>query len=315
MKRLLLSSLFAFVLSGGITFAQNFQSLKIDSIEIENSGIILSSNWIPKIENYTILRLSNGRINNQSSNKTYKNLNLSVILISSDSIFTEKSIDGYRVSSIDIKKLKKSSNLVGLNIVDQIDDLPPSGKYQPMIVISRNNGTILDYQLLDEILEVRNNQITIIEYTEEESGQEKSSTIEIPEIYHTEKLNLLNDNACSLEREWKVEIDFKNFMVNAIGGDISNNTSDDFKDIVLNIYLTNGETTSSINNFNGLLISSAKIQNLKAEQRFVNVKVKTNLLNIPKNDTYTILMVLSTMDESGDLVVRSRRSFPNTITF
>ncbi|MFV0304442.1 MAG: hypothetical protein ACK5IC_03040 [Moheibacter sp.] len=315
MKRLLLSSLFAFVLSGGMTFAQNFQSLKIDSIEIENSGIILSSNWIPKIENYTILRLSNGRINNQSSNKTYKNLNLSVILISSDSIFTKKSIDGYRVSSIDIKKLKKSSNLVGLNIVDQIDDLPPSGKYQPMIVISRNNGTILDYQLLDETLEVRNNQITIIEYTEEESGQEKSSTIEIPEIYHTEKLNLLNDNACSLEREWKVEIDFKNFMVNAIGGDISNNTSNDFRDVVLNIYLTNGETTSSINNFNGLLISSAKIQNLKAEQRFVNVKVKTNLLNIPKNDTYTILMVLSTMDESGNLVVRSRRSFPNTITF
>lgn len=315
MKRLLLSSLFAFVLSGGMTFAQNFQSLKIDSIEIENSGIILSSNWIPKIENYTILRLSNGRINNQSSNKTYKNLNLSVILISSDSIFTKKSIDGYRVSSIDIKKLKKSSNLVGLNIVDQIDDLPPSGKYQPLIVISRNNGTILDYQLLDETLEVRNNQITIIEYTEEESGQEKSSTIEIPEIYHTEKLNLLNDNACSLEREWKVEIDFKNFMVNAIGGDISNNTSNDFRDVVLNIYLTNGETTSSINNFNGLLISSAKIQNLKAEQRFVNVKVKTNLLNIPKNDTYTILMVLSTMDESGNLVVRSRRSFPNTITF
>src|SRR5690606_25601835 len=96
------------------------------------------------------------------------------------------------------------------------------------------------------------------------------------------ELVVQNDNSLVLDGEWKVEIDFKNFMVSILGGNIINNTANDVKKFKIDVYLTNEKISSISQNFDGLQIASVPFEQvIPGNSKAIDTSIKTNLRAIP----------------------------------
>lgn len=128
-------------------------------------------------------------------------------------------------------------------------------------------------------------------------------------------MEVVADNAVTLDNDWKVEVDFKNFSTKISGGNISNRSSFDYDNLVLDVYLTPAKMEDIDTSFTGLRIASADIQEIKSHQVFIDTTVTSNLTIIPDPGTYYILMTLSTVDDDGNVMVRNTRTFENPVSF
>lgn len=306
MKKLLITASLLLNLTA-LTFAQELKSVQIDQEKVAGSSYSLSDNWVAHVENNTVL-IYNGRIENQSS-EDVKNLNLSLYLVNDDTNMESEKFDGYLVSSVPLKKIAKNSNLVGINIRENISEVPPVGKYKSMLVLTDKKDNVLAYKITNSKVESDNNNLTIF--------REVAATpaVKSPDLYPKVMIDLKEDNAIAFEKDWKIDIDFKNFMVNINGGDIANNTSNDFEDVILDVYLTKENQSTISNSFDGVHIASANINKIDANKKFVDTAVKTNMFTIPAPGTYHILLTISSKDANGKIAVRNKRAFSSTISF
>lgn len=305
MKKLFITATLLLGLSAH-SFAQELKSIQVDHAKVEASSISLSDNWATHIENNTVL-IYNGRIENNSSDDA-KNLKLSLYLLDEKVQPSTGNFDGYLVSSVPLKKVNKNSNLVGINIKSQIENVPPMGKYNSILVLSDKRDNVLTYKITKSVVESKGDELVI--YKEEP----KTQSVAKPDLHPKVMIDLKEDNAIAFEKDWKVDIDFKNFLVNINGGDITNNTSDSFDNVVLDVYLTKQDQTKITKTFDGVHIASAEIDKIDANKKFVDTSVKTNMFTIPAPGTYHILLTVSSKDDKGKSV-RNKRAFTSTITF
>jgi hypothetical protein len=305
MKKLLITASLLLSLTT-LNYAQELKSVQIDQVKLADTSFSLSDNWVTHIENNSVL-IYNGRIDNKSADDA-KNLNLSLYLLDEEAKPESGNFNGYLVSSVPLKKINKNSNLVGVNIRKEISTVPPIGKYRSMLVLSDKKDNVLAYKITNSLVESNNEKLSI--YKE----QIQTATVKAPNLYPKVMIDLKEDNAIALEKEWKVDIDFKNFMVNITGGDISNNTGSAFDEVILDVYLTKEDQTKITKTFDGVHIASANINAIEANKKFVDTAVKTNMFTIPAPGTYHILLTVSSSDKTGK-AVRNKRAFLSTITF
>lgn len=309
MKNYLLSAvftLFAFV----VISAQELQSINYTTNEINESKLTLSENWRTVIEDSHVL-IYNGNIKNGSS-KNAKNLNVELYLTPKNMASNAGVIHGYHLTKVPFSNISKSSSLVGINIKSEIKETPPAGQYNPVLVLTDSKGKVLAYQKVENILESKGGQLALLNSQTEPVG----GAPEKPELNPVVQMDIKEDNSIALEKEWKVEVDFKNFVVKVIGGDITNKTSKDLNNIVLDVFLTKEEQSKISSNFDAVHIASAELTNkIESYKKFVDTTVTTNLTTIPQNGTYHILLTLSVKDEKGNHVVRTKRAFLDTISF
>ena len=306
MKKLLITTSLVIVL-GGTSLAQELKTVTLNSSKIASSPIALSDNWVTQIKDNSVL-IYNGRIDNNSSNDV-KDLKLAMYLIGESSNYSKGEIEGYLVSSVPLKKIEQNSNLVGVNIKSAVKNLPPDGKYKSVLVLTDKRGDVVTYKETKGLVEAKNGEIALYREPVEIKSMPK------PNLEPRVEIDLKEDNAIALEKDWKIDIDFKNFMVNVIGGDISNNTGENFDNIVLDVYLTKENQAKITKSFDGLLIASADLNKIEANKKMVDTSVKTNMKAIPQSGTYHILVTVSSKDGNGNAVVRNKRAFYNTITF
>lgn len=304
MKKILLTASLLLSLNS-LLYAQELKSVQIDNSIIEGNTISLSDNWATHIENNSVL-IYNGRIDNNSS-EDMKNLNFSYYLLDNDTNPSSGQFNGYLISSIPLNKIAKNSNLVGVNIRKSIDEIPPVGKYKSLLVVTDKRDNVLAYKLTNSVVESNNGTLSIFK-------EQPKTEIKTPELNPKVMIDLKEDNAIALEKDWKVDIDFKNFLVNINGGDITNNTASDFDNVVLDVYLTKEDQTNITKSFEGVHIASANINKIDANKKFVDTSVKTNMFTIPESGTYHILLTVSSNDSTGK-AVRNKRAFTSTIKF
>ena len=309
MKKTFITAMLVFCLAS-LASAQQMQSVNYKTNEIEESQLVLSHNWVTKIENNSVL-IYNGNIKNES-NKNVRNLSLELYLVPQKAKQTAGSIQGFHFTKVPFKEVNKKSSLVGINIKSEVNTLPPAGLYDPILVLTDKNGKVLNYQKVKNVVESDGVNLAVkkIEYLPD--GSIKKS----PDLYPVFNMVVKEDNSLALEKEWKVEIDFKNFLVKVIGGDITNKTGNDLNNLVLDVFLTKTEQAKFNTNFDGVHIASAELSNkIESFKKFVDTTVTTNLTTIPQNGTYHILLTLSVKDEQGNAVVRTKKSFEDTISF
>ena len=308
MKKIFLTTMFVFCVSG--VFAQELQSVNYTTNEINESQLVLSTNWITKIENNSVL-IYNGNIKNES-NKNVRNINLELYLVPQKLKQTAGAIKGFHVTKVPFKDVAKKSSLVGVNIENEVSGVPPAGLYDPILILTDKNGKVLTYQKVNSVVESDGAKIAVKNIPLTPDGK----VMKTPDLYPSFQMDIKEDNSIALENEWKVEVDFKNFMVKVIGGDISNKTSRDLNNVVLDVFLTKDVQNQVISNFDAVHIASAELSNkIESYKKFVDTTITTNLTTIPQNGTYHILLTLSVKDENGNSVVRTKRAFLDTISF
>lgn len=305
MKKIFLTTSLLLSLTA-LTYSQELKTVQIDNTKIASNSFSLSDNWVTHIENNSVL-IYNGRIENNSSDDV-KNLSLSYYLLDQDANPESGQFNGYLVSSIPLSKIAKNSNMVGVNIRKSIDEVPPVGKYKSLLMLTDKRDNVLAYKVTKSIVESTDGTLTIFK------EQPQSSTVKAPNLHPKVMIDLKEDNAIAFEKDWKVDIDFKNFMVNINGGDITNNTSTDFENVILDVYLTKEDQTTITKTFDGVHIASANINKIDANKKFVDTVVKTNMFTIPESGTYHILLTVSSNDANGK-AVRNKRAFTSTIKF
>lgn len=252
--------------------------------------IQLNPNWDFSIHK-NMLTFKNGKIENLGPK--LKSLNLEFYLLTNSKVQNGATIDAFYLNGARFKDIKQNEKLVNIDFQHPLNENFEAGDYTPLIVVKKGDK-IVDYQLLDQSFPwlMEQNNSTIVKQT----------------------LNFKEDNMIHLENEWKVEIDFKNFMVKTIGGDISNSGNQDESNLILDVYLMNSQSGSETSG--GQHIASAPLNlELKKQEKLNNLQVKTNLKTIPVNGTYSVLLTLSTLDGSGQKAVRTKRVFPNQISF
>ena len=306
MKKLLITASLVFAL-GGLSLAQELKTVNINTTKVASSNLNLSDNWVTQIKDNSVL-IYNGRIDNNSAN-TVKDLKLSLYLFGENADISTENVEGYLVSSVPLKKIEQTSNLVGVNIKSAVKNLPPDGKYKSVLILTDKRDEVVAYKVTKSLVEAKNGEIAV--YRE----QVEVPTMKKPDLEPRVQIDLKEDNAIALEKDWKVDIDFKNFLVNIEGGDIANNTAETFDNIVLDVYLTTENQSKITQSFNGLLIASADLNKIDANKRLIDTAVKTNMRAIPQSGTYHILVTLSSKDANGKTVVRNKRAFYNTISF
>jgi len=287
------------------TLAQELKNITYNQTEVSNSKISLSDNWVTEIKDNTVT-IYNGRINNQT-NQDVKKLELALYLLPEGKSVDNGNIEGYLVTSVPLEKIVQNSNLVGVNIRSSIKNIPPSGKYNSVLVLSNNKKQVVTYKKLNGLVETKDGKIAI--YREQVQPVEKK-----PDLNPVTQMELKEDNAIALEKDWQIDIDFKNFLVNILGGDISNNSPHN-TEVILDVYLTKDNQANITKSFEGVHIASADISKIEAYKKLVQTSVKTNMKAIPASGTYHILLTVSSKDENGKVAVRNKRVFPNTITF
>lgn len=294
----------------GMLYSQELQTITFDQSQVNNGIVTLSDNWMSTLDN-NLITVFNGRINNESKDDV-RNLNLTLYLLAEGYDLSSGQVQGYKESSISLKRIKKNSNLVGVSVKDKVSEVPPAGLYQPLLVLSDKSGKILTYQLVNNLVESKDGSFAYFIPTPVDVPVEP---IKEPDLNPVVTMNIDENNSLSLVDDWQIEIDFKNFVISVVGGDIVNKTQTDFKSVILDVFLTNEQQSTIMSSFNGVLISSANIDEIKKNSIYNNTTVKTNLQRIPEKGTYYLLLTLSVPDEKGNQVVVTKRSFPNTITF
>ncbi|HLV23542.1 MAG TPA: hypothetical protein VKY36_02035 [Moheibacter sp.] len=307
MKNYFLSAVFA-VSSFAVISAQELQSVNYTTNEINESGLSLSENWRTVLDGNQVL-IYNGNIKNSSS-KNVKNINVELYLTPQNLTPSAGVINGYHLTKVPFSAISKNGSLVGVNIKSEIQEAPPAGLYDPVLILTDSKGKVLAYQKVTNVLESKDGKLTLVNIQEELPNEKK------PDLHPVVQMDIDEDNSIALEKEWKVEVDFQNFIVKVIGGDISNKSSEDLNNLVLDVFLTKENQTQIDSNFDAVHIASAELTNkIESFKKFVDTTVTTNLTRIPENGTYHILLTLSVKDEKGKPVVRTKRAFLDTISF
>lgn len=293
--------------------------------------VSLSKNWITVINlNDNELRLSNGSITN-NLNKSTRKLSLDYYLSKTPFDASNPEIMGFfMVSKNPISSINRNASISGISLKNKMKQTPEDGLYYQILVLTEINGDVKDIvQLRNQITiedgslqsskEAPKDNTVITDNTQTTETSERVSQTDmsgVTDITKPTKLTIRPDNSISLEKEWKIEIDFKNFMVNILGGDIANNKLEDAKGIILDVFLTKDDQTTFTSNFEGIHISKAPLQQtLVKAKRMTGAKIKTNLRAIPPSGTYYLLLTISEMDKDGNQVVINSRTFQNPITF
>ena len=308
MKKQLLAVAFVLFIANAL-FAQELKSINYSTSEMNESKLMLSENWGAYIENNAVM-IYNGSIKNESSNNA-KNLNVELYLTPKDAAQTAGVIEGYPIAKVPFKNISKNSSLVGVNIKSDMTTAPPNGMYNPVLILTDKNGKVLHYQNVRNTIESKDGNLAVYNAPVKAEG----AVTKTPDLYPKVKMDIKEDNSVVLEKEWQVEVDFKNFMVKVIGGDISNKTDQDLNNLVLDVFLTKESQTKIDSNFDAVHIASAELEKIEKFKKFVDTTVTTNLTTIPQNGTYHILLTLSVKDEKGNPVVRTKRAFLDTISF
>ncbi len=308
MKKIFLTAAFVFCVSNVVS-AQELRSVNYTTNQINESKLTLSENWQAYIQNNSVM-IYNGNIKNESSDNA-KNLNIELYLIPTDSKTIVGTIQGYHLTKVPFKSVAKNSSLVGVNIKSDVTQIPPSGLYDPILVLSNKDGKVLNFQKVGNTIESKEGNLAVYNVPVKAEGAVENA----PELNPVVKIDVKEDNSIGLEKEWKVEVDFKNFMVKVIGGDIANRTDKDLNNMVLDVFLTSENQSVIDSNFEGVRIASAELDKIEGFKKFVDTTITTNLTTIPQTGTYNILLTLSVKDEKGNPVVRTKRAFANTISF
>ena len=308
MKKQLLAVAFVLFIANAL-FAQELKSINYSTTEMNESKLLLSENWGAYIENNAVM-IYNGNIKNESSNNA-KNLNVELYLTPKEANQTAGVIEGYPIAKVPFKTISKNSSLVGVNIKSDMATVPPSGMYNPVLVLTDKNGKVLHYQNVRNTIESKDGNLAVYNAPVKAEG----AVAKTPDLYPKVKMDIIEDNSVVLEKEWQVEVDFKNFLVKVIGGDISNKTDQDLNNLILDVFLTKESQTKIDSNFDAVHIASAELEKIEKFKKFVDTTVTTNLTTIPQNGTYHILLTLSVKDDKGNPVVRTKRAFLDTISF
>lgn len=301
----------------GFLNAQELKTVSFSDIELNQSQLLLSEYWKTNIDKIN-LTISSGIIKNESK-KNIRNLQLDLYLLPHGNDVNNNTFSAYHITTVNFPSIRKNSSLAGISIKGELVETPPNGLYDPVLVLS-NKGKVVSIHKVDEILEQNRGVFSF--YSEPIKKNTLPSTKGTvlqnadSNLNPVVKIEVVDDNSVSIDKEWKVDIDFKNFLVKLTGGDIANNTSNNFNNLVLNVFLTQDNQTKIDTNFNGLLIASADVEKpIEKNTRFVDANITTNLQQIPAQGTYYVLMTLSVKDSEGNLQVRSKRAFPNPVSF
>ena len=316
MKKLLIFTVYSLLFFGYLN-AQEIKTVNFSDVELNQSQLLLSENWKTFIDKAQI-SISNGSIKNES-NKNLRNLNLDLYLLPHGNDVVDNSFSAYHVTTVNFPSIRKNSSLAGINIKGELVQTPPNGLYDPVLVLS-NKGKVVSIQKVEDVIEQKQGVFSFYSQPIKKSTTPTTQGIANhnanSNLNPVVKIEVVDDNSVSIDKEWKVDIDFKNFLVKLTGGDIANNTSDNFNNLVLNVFLTDENQTKINTDFKGLLIASADVEKpIEKHTRFVDANITTNLQQIPASGTYYILMTLSVKDSDGNLQVRSKRAFPNPVSF
>ena len=320
MKKLLIFTVYSLLFFGYVN-AQEIKTVNFSDVELNQSQLLLSENWKTFIDKAHI-SISNGSIKNESS-KNFRNLNLDLYLLPHGNDVVSNSFAAYHVTTVNFPSIRKNSSLAGINIKGELVQTPPNGLYDPVLVLS-NKGKVVSIQKVEDVIEQNQGVFSFYSQPTQKAIATKSIANQTSDSKQTVdsnlnpvvKIDVVDDNSVSIDKEWKVDIDFKNFLVKLTGGDIANNTSENFNNLVLNVFLTDENQTKINADFNGLLIASADVEKaIEKHTRFVDATITTNLQQIPASGTYYILMTLSVKDSNGNLQVRSKRAFSDPVSF
>lgn len=305
MKKALFLSILFFGLQSFV-FSQNLEKVNFDASEVYTSGLTLSQNWVTKLEMNNI-EIYNGNIKN-SSTMSYKDLNMSLFLVPNGFKIENNSFQGYHIAETNFAKLDGNSSLVGVNVKSNIKQTPPDGVYNPVLVLRNKGGKVLSYYVITNSLVKADQGIVYI------PAQKTPDIVKNLETAKPEVLDINHDNSLSLDKDWTVEINFKEAHVNIMGGDISNWTDKKQSGVTLDVFLTDKPMDLIASNFKGVKIASANIGDIDSYNRLENTDVTAGLLNIPKNGSYYILLTLSSND-GGKQIVKTEKAFENKISF
>lgn len=341
MKNFILS--ITLLVISGLSFAQDLESIIFNPAELKDSQLKLSKNWQLEIEKQ-IVSIKNGRISNQSS-KNSERMTLELYFCPTIPDLYSGEIQGYPISSFSFKGINANSSIAGVSIQFADQNLPPDGRYFPVLILTQS-GIIKDIHQLRYQISTQNDKVLILqgESNEKDEIEEQTATVTTSNISpdiksenikdSTEentdnatnmsgvtnpnedvKMILENDNSIVLDGEWKIEMDFKNFMVSLIGGSISNNSFRDINHLKIDVFLTKEKQSVLSENFDGLLIASVPFDSpIKAGSTFVDTTIRTNLKAIPFKGPQYILMMVSEIGNDGKTHLKSYRAFDNPIT-
>lgn len=295
-----------------IGYAQEKVKVNYSKDQIQNSQVVLSEHWNLDIVDNN-LRLFNGSIKN-NSNKTLRKLELDMYLID-DSKIDASSFTGIHMGNLTFNVLRSKSQIAGLNIVSETkQDFNLSGNYKPIVVVSDKDGKILDIQYV-ELSVFYSQGKPRVQRPEKELAA--NNTIKNLGITDLNKMKLVEDNSVVLDGEWKIEIDFKNFLVKMKGGDIANKVDQAQEDVAFEVFLTDQKLNKITEDFNGVKIASSKLgKPIDKKTTFFDTEITTNIIQIPQPGSYYIMVTILTPDteNDGDWVVRSKRTFPNSVS-
>lgn len=322
-----------------ILFSQQLETLNYEKSDVLLSGIDLSENWKTELVYNTIL-VTNGSIKN-NSNKNYRGLILKMFLLPSEDIIDPGFFKGYKMTEANFNVLNNKSSLIGIKIQSEVNQIPPNGLYLPALIMTNRSGRIMSFRVLDDIVKSEDGILYITgktqmelpdpgieqakateETTVEPVGQETLKTPPASEQkkFSTDpnsvvKITIKDDHSLSLDKQWQVEILPKEFLVNIKGGDISNLSDKNVKNLTLDVFLTDKMMDIVESDFNGVRIASANIGEIDSYKKYIDTQVKASMINIPQSGTYHILLTISATDENGNQVVRTGKYFERPVSF
>lgn len=295
--------------------AQENKTFNYSKSEVESSQVLLSDQWKATV-NENVISIFNGNIQN-NSDKSLSSLKLELLLSPLETTKKTGILTGYFLNEAQFKNIRKNTTFAGVNVKNGLDiTLPPSGEYLPILILTDKKGKVHDFKILEESKIVSKNGVLTLA-SDQEAETHASATIPPikDEATFVEKITLNEDNSIVLGKDWKIDIDFKNFMVNLSGGEISNLKANNIKNTQIDVFLTNEDQSVISGDFSGIKIASANLnKNLEGFSKMTDTQISTNLLQIPPQGTYYILLTLSTIDDEGNWSVRNKRIFTDTIS-
>lgn len=326
-------ALFAFSLFlSFLAAAQEIRTISFNEEQLKKSEITLSTTWTSDIINKS-LSIYNGNISNRANGNT-GGLKLEYYLAPEEINLSKNQFTAYFIAQTPINNINSNTSMVGVAIRTSVQNLPPDGIYYPVLILTSANGRILDIYQMDGIVEIENNAMHKLNIVQADVPAAPITPVEqnIPQIVNTKEISTTTnmagvtdinkpvkvtvrlDKHVVFENEWKIEIDYKNFMVNLTGGDIANNTNQDSENLIVDVYFTTQKEMDFSNNFDGILIASSPVDPVGKQMKLRKVSIKTNLRAIPPQGTYYIVIALSEMDEAGKPAIKSFRTYDNPQT-
>src|SRR5690625_6156931 len=116
----------------------------------------------------------------------------------------------------------------------------------------------------------------------------------------------VEDNSVVLDGEWKIEIDFKNFLVKMTGGDIANKVDQAQEDVAFEVFLTDQKLNKITEDFNGVKIASSKLgKPIDKKTTFFDTEITNNIIQITQTRSYYIMVNILTphTKHDGDWIV------------